>query len=369
MLWPDDGPKGQPEPASDAEEIMGQDPELEGLTEILPPEPGPDAAPEQWVQYYRDECKTVHLYRREGVGRAKKYVYVTVYDDPSVFGLELIQQEHGGGEYQARLVDQANTYLVQPTFAISGTPKGGAGVESMTPEMKKVMDTLDELRAQRSESGSGMSAEFMGVAVQLSAAMNAAVTPLIQALTQREPAQTGPTVGELMELVKTGIDMARDAGGGENSYMDVVKATLPPILGAIRNPPDHLMPSGAPGVAPPGPPAPEVEVLHPEPGRPAWVTVLHPHVSDLLRLAQFHGDPVHWSGQILDRIEGEGVLFIEDALEDPSFSEEFYRYFPDFIPHRQWCSRLFDELADLIASLRAEEDEGSPEDDAGAAGE
>lgn len=244
-------------------------------------------------------------------------------------GPQLVGKMHGGGRYQLRLQGHKSglrKWIKQPMFQVPGRVTSPNAPATST-------------------SGLELAKEI--------ALIVGAVTPVLKMIMGDRAAPVATDPATLIKMFREGMELGKETvklknGGDDVSFGKTLRDLLPPALqtfreiaassssGAPAAPAQQLPPGGA--AAPPAEPA--------GPPPPAWVVVMRPHVPELLKLAAFVADVQHWAAQVVGMVSEAGQLsfFEEQLARGAAWRAEFFQYFPETMPHRDWFERFFDAV-------------------------
>ena len=295
----------------------------------------------------------VKLYRRESDG---KYAYLTTLPLDG-FSEEGVKELMGGGKYQARLVDGGGKFIPggSRVFRIAGRPKllpedeppAAPGAEPFNLELLRLM-------MERGQQGQG---NPMELAVGMTTAMMAAITPLIAALAERRPAAEGNPMGDYLNLFMKAHELGRDSAPGEAGGYDAIIRNLGgPVLNllgqSVQADRARML---SPGEGDPNTGA-QVGEAAPAPEVPPWVAAVAPWVPMLLKVAREGKNPELYAELVLDHA-GEHLLPLLDGQGAAGTANALLHYFPDLRTVEPWTRQLVQALDTLTAGG----EDGAPE--------
>lgn len=354
------------EDREDDEDFPGLPDELKGLFSDL----GADAR--------------LQIYRRPPGGR-KKYCDTI---DPWDFTMEWLRDEWGGGRYQLSLRKDGK-YAGAVTVEIEGPPKKRRDDDdddddepALNPQLGVVLvETLRELRDLRRDMQHPPAGAQQGNPVEMglsiAQALQSATNPLIEYLTREQEDRKGPDSSDMIEVFLRGMELAREMAGppaGSNPYLEMARPLVESLTRTLerQQPPRALQPYPTPN-PPEG--ADRVETdeerdeRRPEGQPPGWAHFVRPIVAQLEVPARTDGDPGLYAELVLDQVGGNEdvelfLLTATDQLE--RFLPDFFRWVPSAREHRDWFTRLWQELG---AQLREDEDWPGGDEGPGGPGE
>lgn len=282
------------------------------------------------------------------------------------FSLALLQQRFGAGEYILTVLDSARRYRKQSTVAVD-EPYQPEGVSAAPSEVDKLIAVMQASIKQNQE--------MMALMMQRAPAASApAVDPqavrqnLLQDLALMKQlvggnAQQGVGPDKLIEVLRAGMDIARDAaGGGESDVLSVVNKVVDvlgePLADLLRQR-TPMVPAGMPfdpstlpvaGALPVASPSEKKQEVKPKGG----AMNMQQAVGFLVGKAAAGADPGLYADLVLDNVPD--VMLQQVLAGDPVAM--LAKLDPRVLQHAEW----FRELGALLSEALRPDDAGTGSD-------
>lgn len=293
-------------------------------------------------------------------GRRPEYVGVLSAAD---FSLQVIQDRYGGGEYTLTVLDGARRYRKQATVAIAqplkplNAPAEPSQLDKLAStiqaSMKQTQDVLT-LLLTRGQVASAPAADPQQMRTQLLQDL-----ALMKGLLSG--GQQGLAPDKMVDLIKTGMDIADKAGGGGADLLSVVGKAVEtlgePLAELIRQ--RAMIPAGQPAAASlpvAGAPRPAVQ-LKPKPQ--GGVMNMQQAVAYLVGKAAAGSDPGLYADLIVDNVPAA----ILEPIVSGDVVAQLSQIDPRVADHAEW----FRDLGRMLSEALSPDDAG-PGSDSSAAG-
>lgn len=281
--------------------------------------------------------------------------------EASLFSLEWLQEEHGGGEYRVTVMDAANRYKGSKTLLVSQPLKPAKPVAAAAPDgLEKLAAAIQEQQKVLTMLLLRGGAPGAAAPVDPEAMRRALLQDLVtmkQLFGDRGSSALDPS--SLLELVKTGVELARDSGGGDgDSWARVVEKlveTAGPGLGDLATSAAGALRqySAGAGQAPPPAAAPRPQLAPgatlPNP-KPEKKMDLKAILNLAIDRAAAGADPMLYAEVIVD-IAPDALLkpFLDGVTDGQGVVAKLALLDPRVNQHAEWFRDLGQAVLDALA--------------------
>lgn len=309
----------------------------------------------------------------ERVRPDKRTEYVTRMD-ASVFSLEALQEQHGGGEYRITILDGAGKYrgsrtviVAPPANAKPAAAAPSSEVAQLAEAIKKQGDLLLEFIVRGSAAPAQQPLDRKAFLDELL---------IYKQLFDGGNKSGGGGMGadQVLAILKTGMDIAKDgSGGSETNWADILKAGIEQVGPSLANALDAAAASAKaqPATAAPGRALPasatKPAIAAPASSNPAGGNVekfdLKKWVSFLIEKAEKGADPELYADLVLDNIPEAQAPEIFAQLEGKTAEQVVVmlaRFDERVNAHVEW----FRDLGQAVLGALADDGDAIPGSDA-----
>jgi len=285
------------------------------------------------------QTKKVSLYRQDDKSPTKWH-YLTK-TDVSLFTMEAVKEEFGGGNYKARFIDERGVYITQFLFSIdprfrptlSSSPSLSSIPSGQTEGLGELKEILRQQTALIAELTKRKDVDPLAGMEKLVAI----ISPLIKREDASIPASSSFGFKEAFDIFKQGMDMGQMVNG--DSYLPVVEKMGMPLLNmlgelvkngkGVQEKINKAIPTKAPVSQETPSPAPQ--------GQPTTLEgYLQFYIPQLIQLAKADKDPSLYADFVLDQIPENFLDQLYQLLQQPNLIEQLVTLQPEIKNHEQW---------------------------------